>query len=307
MRNTGQDEVGPICDEAPRPLEPRSVVLPDGRRLETWQRPALPGAPTVIFENGLGSPASAWGAVVDRLAHDVGVVRYHRAGIGASSPDQRARTVDRLAEDLIHLVDTVDGPLVLTGHSWGGPILRTAAPRRPDRIVGVVLVDPSDEALDIYLGPFVVAVNRATNAVLGTLAASGITRLLTTRWVPPPLAESLGAVPEAYRAEFVAFFNRRANFVAYSREADNIRASMLAMRAHPPAVVPVATVTISAGQPATGFGSGNRQQLIAAHAERAAAAGAAWAIQPAPESGHNVPMLDPGAVVAAIDSVLGRG
>ncbi|WP_251558675.1 alpha/beta fold hydrolase [Paenibacillus pasadenensis] len=46
------------------------------------------------------------------------------------------------------LTELGQGPFLLVGHGWGGPIVRAAAAADLSRIRGLVLVDPSDERCD---------------------------------------------------------------------------------------------------------------------------------------------------------------
>ncbi|MEV9259193.1 alpha/beta hydrolase, partial [Klebsiella pneumoniae] len=79
---------------------------------------------------------------------------YDRAGLGRSVPDSAGRTLDRMADDLNDLLDGLEpsSGFVQVGHSAGGPMVRLAASRRPDRVAGLVLVDPTDEAADLLFG-----------------------------------------------------------------------------------------------------------------------------------------------------------
>ena len=78
-------------------------------------------------------------------------VAYDRSGLGRSSHDPAPRVLSRLVDDLVDVLDHLgDGPFVLVGHSWGGPIVRCAAAEVPDRVAGLVLVDQTDERCDLF-------------------------------------------------------------------------------------------------------------------------------------------------------------
>src|SRR5699024_5748001 len=125
-------------------LTERMVTLPDGRRLRTVVSGTQPG-PLVVFEAGMSAPAACWVHVQREISCHAPTLAYDRAGYGGSDVDAGHRTLDRMASDLADLLDAVQGtaPVVLVGHSWGGPIIRTFAARHPDRVAGLVLVDSS--------------------------------------------------------------------------------------------------------------------------------------------------------------------
>src|SRR5688500_15138546 len=100
-----------------------TVRTRDGRSL--YVERAGTGAPTVVFESGMGCSRDAWALVAPTVAMRAGVVVYDRSGLGRSPADERPRTFDRLVDDLCDVLDAVGAPpYVLVGHSWGGPIVR---------------------------------------------------------------------------------------------------------------------------------------------------------------------------------------
>jgi pimeloyl-ACP methyl ester carboxylesterase len=105
------------------------------------------GAPTVVFENGLGTTMASWETVAGEVAGFARVVLYDRAGIGGSDPAPRPRTCQQLVDDLAALLGAVDvpTPYVLVGHSYGGPIVRLFASQHGDAVGGLVLVDAAHE------------------------------------------------------------------------------------------------------------------------------------------------------------------
>ena len=110
----------------------------------------------MVFESGMGASGSMWGAVLPGIAARTRAVAYDRAGLGRSDPDPQPRTLARMTDDLVALLEHLgDDHYVLVGHSWGGPIVRTTAARRPELIAGLVLVDASDERMELFDSPAV--------------------------------------------------------------------------------------------------------------------------------------------------------
>jgi pimeloyl-ACP methyl ester carboxylesterase len=123
-------------------LTERRIALPDGRTL----RAVLAGEgpePLVVFEAGMSAPAASWVHTQREVSRFARTLSYDRAGYGGSDVDPHARTLERIVEDLTALLDALgeSSPVVLVGHSWGGPILRLFAAQHPERVAGVVFVD----------------------------------------------------------------------------------------------------------------------------------------------------------------------
>jgi pimeloyl-ACP methyl ester carboxylesterase len=86
--------------------------------------------PTVILVHGAYAESSSWNDVAEEL-------------IGAGHPviayANPLRTIAGDAAGLAELVRTIDGPVVLAGHSYGGAVI-TNVPADAGEIVGLVYV-----------------------------------------------------------------------------------------------------------------------------------------------------------------------
>jgi pimeloyl-ACP methyl ester carboxylesterase len=100
--------------------------------------------PTIILVHGAFAESASWDRVIDPLA-DAG-----HPVIAAANP-LRGLTADAAA--VSDLVSTVDGPVVLAGHSYGGAVISNVDPEAGD-IVGLVYVaafapEPGESAISL--------------------------------------------------------------------------------------------------------------------------------------------------------------
>ena len=124
---------------------------PDGRKLRVFCQGQ--GEPAVVLESGLGAGAWGWRTVQPDITSAARVCSYDRAGYGLSDEAKDPRDLDSLAADLAVAVKAAGRgkPVVLVGHSLGGPIVRQFAYRHPRLIAGLVLIDPSaDHQVDRF-------------------------------------------------------------------------------------------------------------------------------------------------------------
>jgi pimeloyl-ACP methyl ester carboxylesterase len=112
-----------------------------GRSFRTVRAGA--GPLTVVFESGLAAAASVWVDVQRRVAAHTATLSYDRAGIGGSDPATDGRLLTDIAADLEAVLDAADvtGPILIVGHSWGGPIVRTFVTSTTRQLAGIVLVE----------------------------------------------------------------------------------------------------------------------------------------------------------------------
>lgn len=103
------------------------------------------GSPTLILDAGLGNDGLIWGKVQPTLSQTTRVCSYDRAGFGWSDPVPGQQDANRISDQLNGLLNaaSIDGPIVLMGHSISGIYIRTYASRYPQHVAGLIFVDGS--------------------------------------------------------------------------------------------------------------------------------------------------------------------
>jgi pimeloyl-ACP methyl ester carboxylesterase len=114
----------------------------DGRLLRT--RVAGAGAPAVVFEIGIGGPLEEWELVAPEVARFTKVFVYDRIGAIEKKTTLSGQDVARELHAALQK-SGVQPPYVLVGQSLGGMYNRIFASMYPDEIVGIVLLDPTQE------------------------------------------------------------------------------------------------------------------------------------------------------------------
>jgi len=138
--------------------------------------------PTVVLVHGAFAESGGWGPVVERL---------HAAGhpvIAAANP---LRSVAHDAAQVRALVDSVEGPVVLVGHSYGGMVISKAA------------VDAANVTALVFVAAFAPEAGESGASLSGQFPGSTLGE--TLRPVPlPDGGEDVYVAQELYRTQFAA-------------------------------------------------------------------------------------------------------
>lgn len=103
------------------------------------------GSPAIVLDAALGGSSLSWSLVQPELAKVTRACSYDRAGFGWSDAGPMPRTAGRAADELRTMLDRagVLPPYVLVGHSFGGLVALIFAQRFRKDTGGLVLVDPA--------------------------------------------------------------------------------------------------------------------------------------------------------------------
>ena len=87
--------------------------------------------PTIVLVHGAFADASSWNGIIERL--------QQQEGYTVIAPPNPLRGVGADSAYLASLLNQIDGPVLLTGHSYGGAVITNAATSAPN-VVGLVYV-----------------------------------------------------------------------------------------------------------------------------------------------------------------------
>ncbi|NGO06517.1 alpha/beta fold hydrolase [Streptomyces sp. HC44] len=122
---------------------PGELIRVRGRDTHVLTSGPKGNGPTVVFENGLASPSTEWGWVLNSLGPDTPYLAYDRSGTGWSATAREPQDAQAVSEHLLALLTELGlkPPYVLVGHSIGGLLIRSFARRNPELTGGLVFLD----------------------------------------------------------------------------------------------------------------------------------------------------------------------
>ena len=140
----GYQQLGNLMD-AHRFPEPGRLIDAGGHRLKVNCTGS--GSPTVVLESGWGDVLVEWQAVQPQISTFTRVCSYDRAGYGESDAGPLPRTSLQIARELHVLLQSVGEhpPFIVVGHSFGGYNVRVFHGQYPNEVVGLLLVDATQE------------------------------------------------------------------------------------------------------------------------------------------------------------------
>jgi pimeloyl-ACP methyl ester carboxylesterase len=100
------------------------------------------GAPVLLVHGGPGLSYEYLDGLADELGTGVRIAAFQQRGL-APSTLAGPFTISQAIDDVTAVLDGLGWPqAVLVGHSWGGHLVLRTAAAHPDRLLGVLSVDP---------------------------------------------------------------------------------------------------------------------------------------------------------------------
>lgn len=254
------------------------------------------GAPTIIFDAGLGGSSLDWSLVQPELSRTTRTCAFDRAGMGWSDPDRGERTPEHIADELAILLEraNIDGPYVLVAHSLAGKNARLFAMRHREDVAGLVLIDARHEYVDEQTNAseqeaFLAAL-KGQSFQYDAARRLGVVRLFGDRLAGVPTMAAQA------RAE-IALMATRPEAVATTAEEARARAASDELLRNAPSLGDIPLVAIAAGEnmPEPRWAEGQR---------RLAALSTNGRLVVAQGSSHAVAWDDPALVIATVREVI---
>ena len=144
-RCAADPELTPVRDPSPHTVT--FVTVEEDVRLEVLDWGGT-GRPIVLLA-GSGHSAHVFDEIAPRLTDRAHVYGITRRGYGASSQPESGYDEQRLADDVLHVLDTlrIAAPVV-AGHSMAGGELTTLGGQHSDRLAGLVYLDALGDPTD---------------------------------------------------------------------------------------------------------------------------------------------------------------
>lgn len=270
--------------------------------------------PTVVLEMGagFGGIGPYWHGVDAELASFCRVVTYDRAGLGGSDRIDGYPTMEERAQDLAALVDAlgIHEPALFAGWSLGGLILQVFAARFPERVGGLLLIDPTPPDFFEKASPLgrraITAAFGAINRVQLVLARTGVYRTRTGRNLLRKLAAPQWGprIPVAYAEGILDALSEPSSHRAVILETGALlEACRVANRLlDEPGLPNVPVILLAATYRAGSLNKVEPRSLFARILERAPAT----ELRALPETGHWVLPEAPDSVIQAVRDLLAR-
>lgn len=192
------------------------------------------GSPTVVMDSAFGGFASDWSLVQPETAKFTRVCAYDRSGYAWSEPNPKetVRTSRQLVHELRTLLEkeSISGPYVLVGHSFGGLNVRVFADQYPDEVVGMVLLDPAHEDAEARLNVSNESIVSRLNFQANLLRIGLVRKWLAPRMMVSMIPEYKNLPPEVWAMEVAVALNSE-NLRTAAREAVSATESMAQVRA----------------------------------------------------------------------------
>ena len=125
---------------------PGEMISIGSHRMHWWCEGERSGNPTVVLDAGAIAFSTSWRNVIPRVANHTRVCAFDRSGLGWSEAGPGPWDGDQAAQELAALLDAAGEtkPVIYVGHSLGAMLGRIFASHYPERLAGLLLLEPAD-------------------------------------------------------------------------------------------------------------------------------------------------------------------
>lgn len=138
-------EVSAMSNEVLSSAHTRRVLADGGVTIHhrVWGDPARSDRPLLVFVHGWSCDLGYWDAQIEALSADYSLVALDLAGHGRSGSTREDFSMRAFGRDVAAVVRSLPGqaPVILIGHSMGGPVAAEAARELGSRVRAVIGVD----------------------------------------------------------------------------------------------------------------------------------------------------------------------
>ena len=266
------------------------------------------GGPTVVLAAGLDDFSIFWSFVQPEIAKFSRVCSFDRSGLGWSEPSAAPRTIENMVTELHTLLANagVTAPIVIVGHSFGGPQVELYAATYPEDIRGMVLIDAAPDGLFLRLSTWggLIAQKVGLYRTLVTLDRLGLLALTSTRIPARGLPDEAVAQYRAIAVSTGYFRTAVAENEAFEENLAQLRAAHVNLGRTPLTVIsrgywePIPALSASDNEQAWQAWQEMQSELVGLSTDSTRTIATA--------SEHNVQLQQPQLVVDAVRDIIER-
>ncbi|MHB8285065.1 MAG: alpha/beta fold hydrolase, partial [Caulobacteraceae bacterium] len=178
--------------------------------------------------SGLDGWALDWRAPQHKMSKTTRTCSIDRAGLGLSDAGPMPRDAAATASDLYQALASspMQGPFILVGHSFGGLELRPFAYEHPEKVSGLMLIDPRIEHTAERLGTPKVVRDKQLAFNQACLARARLGQIVPGEIAPGETDPCLEVYPPQWTAEqkqlMLQIHTRPSRFETWISQSDNM-------------------------------------------------------------------------------------
>ena len=270
-------------------------VAVDGGHIAVWVDGT--GPRVLLLHGGPGLSADLLDELVEELVPGYEVALYQQRGLAPSTEDGPF-TIAQAVADAVAVLDALHwDKAFVVGHSWGGHLALHIAAAAPDRVLGVLSIDPMGGVGDGGSGAFEAEMFARTPEADRERAQLLDERALRGEGTPEEMVESLALVWPAYFADPAKASPpaTQISLAAYMGGFESMMSELPRLEAS------LDSITVPVGLVA---GGGSPMPVDLASHATAERLPNAW-VEVVPNAGHFVWIEAPGSVRRALDRLTG--